>query len=176
MRYNISLTGDTARLQRMYHLAPRELRKASQRTINTVVPKYQKQLGGEIPRAAGASVGGYRRVRSKRKLATVKRMRGVIWQGTLKIPAKYAAGRLRQTKSGVRAGRTFFEGAFIATMKSGYRGVFRRKGAGRFPLEQEYLYLDDAKAIVARLATSARRDLKVILEDEARKTWKKTVG
>ena len=175
MRYNLSLKGDQARLNRMYNLTPAQMKKAAQKTINTVVPKYQKEAGGAIPRAAGTSITGYRRVRSKRKLAKVRKLRGEVWQGTLRIPARYA-GRLRQTKGGVRAGRLFFEGAFIATMKNGYRSVFRRKGAGRYPIEQEFVYLDDSPSIMARLADGARRDLSRILEDEVRKAWRKTVG
>lgn len=175
MRYNISLAQDTDRLARMVNLTPKEMNKASQRTINKVIPNIQREAGGAIPRAAGASVGGYRRVRSKRKIATVRRLRGEVWQGTLKIPAKYAAGRLRQTRTGVRAGRLFFEGAFLATMRNGYRGVFRRKGAGR-AIQQEYIYLDDARSVMERLNKSARRDVTAILEDEVRKSWNKVVG
>jgi hypothetical protein len=60
-------------------------------------------------------------------------------------------------------------------MASGYTGIFKRKGAARLPIEQEYIYLDDAPSIVARLALSSRGTLSEILEDEVRKTWNRTI-
>jgi hypothetical protein len=168
MQFNVSLRGDQERLQRLYNRTPVEMKKASKATINKVVPKYQREAGGAIPRSAGTSITGYRRVRSRKKLAKIKKLRGEVWQGTARIPARYA-GKLRQVKGGVRAGRLFFEGAFIATMRNGYRSVFKRKGKNRYPIEQEFVYLDESQSIVARLADSARRDLSSILEDEVRK-------
>lgn len=178
MDYRINFDADQARLQRMYKLTPRAMRGSVKKSINAILPKYQRLAGGQIPRDAGSSVTGYRKVRSRRRLAkgaaTLRRLRAEVWQGTARIPAKYAAGKLKQTKRGVRAGRLFFDGAFLATMKNGYTGVFRRTGVGR-KIEQEYIYLDNARAIVERLSVDFRRDLREVLEDEVRKTWNRTV-
>lgn len=47
----------------------------------------------------------------------------------------------RQVKKGVsvevnRGKRTIIKGAFVATMKSGHKGVFRRRGTTRLPIEE----------------------------------------
>ena len=47
----------------------------------------------------------------------------------------------RQTKQGVsvevnRGKRTLLKGAFVATMKSGHVGIFRRQGKTRLPIEE----------------------------------------
>lgn len=57
-----------------------------------------------------------------------------VWVlGVKRIPMPVLAYDARQTKAGVTAaikpgGRSLIRGAFIATMKSGHRGVFRRTG------------------------------------------------
>jgi hypothetical protein len=47
----------------------------------------------------------------------------------------------RQTRKGVsvevnRGKRTLIKGAFLATMRSGHKGVFRRRGRARLPIEE----------------------------------------
>lgn len=50
----------------------------------------------------------------------------------------------RQTKKGVTFGlntggkRTLIKGAFVATMKSGHTGVFRRRGKARLPIDEAF--------------------------------------
>jgi hypothetical protein len=66
-------------------------------------------------------------------------VRSEAWRGSGKeIPlAKYPA---RQTKRGVsvlvnKGKRKLVRGAFLATMKSGHTGVFRREGKQRLPIK-----------------------------------------
>lgn len=56
-------------------------------------------------------------------------------------PVPLVAYPHRQTKKGVsvsvnRGKRTLLEGAFVATMKSGHKGVFRREGTARLPIKE----------------------------------------
>jgi hypothetical protein len=56
-------------------------------------------------------------------------------------PVPLVAYPHRQTKKGVsvevnRGKRTLLKGAFVATMKSGHEGVFRRRGKARLPIEE----------------------------------------
>lgn len=172
----ISLQGDQRRLQKLFKLMPGEIERISKKSINEVTDKYTRQLGGEIPRDAGTSVTGYRRVRSKKKRAKGrKRIRAQIWQGSLRIPARYA-GRMKAKKGGVQAGRHFFPGAFIATMSNGYRGVFTRKGRDSYPIEQEFVYLDNAASIVRRNAADLNKDLRQLIEERARKSLRKVTA
>jgi hypothetical protein len=56
-------------------------------------------------------------------------------------PVPLVAYPYRQTKQGVsvevnRGKRTLLKGAFVATLKSGHVGIFRRKGKARLPIEE----------------------------------------
>lgn len=56
-------------------------------------------------------------------------------------PVPLVAYPHRQTGKGVsvevnRGKRTLIKGAFVATMKSGHEGVFRRRGKARLPIEE----------------------------------------
>lgn len=162
MEYRIWLEGK-AKVDNWFRLKPKQISRATRLTINSVISQSHKQLGGEIPRAAGTSITGYRRVRAKKNLAKARRkvMTGVAWLGTLRIPAKYA-GRMKQQKGGVRVGRHFFENAFVATMKSGYMGVFKRVSGG---IEQEYIDLPQADNQAASVARWARGQAKSELRE-----------
>lgn len=56
-------------------------------------------------------------------------------------PVPLVAYPYRQTKKGVvvevnKGKRTLVDGSFLATMRSGHLGVFRRKGKARLPIEE----------------------------------------
>ncbi|MDA0910767.1 MAG: phage tail protein [Proteobacteria bacterium] len=40
-------------------------------------------------------------------------------------------GNMRQTSTGAKAGKMEFKGAFVATMPTGHRGIFKRKRASK---------------------------------------------
>ncbi len=48
-------------------------------------------------------------------------------------------GTPRQNRRGTRVAKRQFDGAFIATMPTGHRGVFRRKGKSRLPIQEVQL-------------------------------------
>lgn len=71
-------------------------------------------------------------------------------------------GKLRQTKTGVFAGRHSFPNGFIATMASGHTGIFKRTGRltqnGKPQIAKEYinLVLADAEIQAERPAISVK--------------------
>lgn len=78
-------------------------------------------------------------------------------------PVPLTAYPHRQTKKGVsvevnRGKRTLIKGAFVATMKSGHKGVFRRRGKARLPIDElrgsrpvdALLHKGEAEAVAAR--------------------------
>lgn len=82
-----------------------------------------------------------------RRALTVERPKGsnvaaLAW--TVKVSGEavpLVAYPARQTKKGVsvevnRGKRTLLKGAFIATLKSGHKGVYRRRGKARLPIEE----------------------------------------
>lgn len=146
-----------------FKVKPKQVSRASRLSINQVTNELHKQLGGSLPRDAGTSVVGYRKVRAKKTLAKSrsKTKRGVTWMGTMKIPAKYG-GRMKQVHGGVKVGRHFFENAFIGTMKSGYVGVFKRI-QGTDKIEQAMIEMNNADAQAATAATWAEARYKNVL-------------
>lgn len=78
-------------------------------------------------------------------------------------PVPLVAYPHRQTKKGVsvevnRGKRTLVKGSFVATMKSGHKGVFKRKGTARLPIQElrgsrpvdALLHKGEADAVAAR--------------------------
>lgn len=53
---------------------------------------------------------------------------GLVWVGLNEVKAAYT-GAMRQGPHGAYAGERYFPGAFIATMRSGHKGIFSRTGA-----------------------------------------------
>ena len=52
-------------------------------------------------------------------------------------------GNMSQASLGAKAGKYMFEGTFVATMKSGHQGIFKRKTAKRLPIKELYVPLDN---------------------------------
>ena len=78
-------------------------------------------------------------------------------------PVPLVAYPYRQTKKGVsvevnRGKRTLVKGSFVATMKSGHVGVFKRRGKARLPIQElrgsrpvdALLHAGEADAVAAR--------------------------
>lgn len=78
-------------------------------------------------------------------------------------PVPLVAYPHRQTRKGVsvevnRGKRTLLAGSFVATMKSGHKGVFRRQGKARLPIDElrgsrpvdALLHKGEAEAVAAR--------------------------
>ena len=66
-------------------------------------------------------------------------------------------GRLSQGPTGAKGGKHFFKGAFVATMPSGFVGIFRRSARGGRRgnqdlkrIDVEHVNLPSAQAIIAR--------------------------
>lgn len=89
----------------------------------------------------------------------------------------------RQTKKGVsvevnRGKRTLLAGSFVATMKSGHVGVFRRRGKARLPIEElrgsrpldALLHRGEAEGVAARGGASFTATLVRVLPLEIGKS------
>lgn len=51
------------------------------------------------------------------------------------------SGTARETGTGAKKGKRFFEGGFIATMPSGHTSIFQRKGRPRLPIKEPVVSL-----------------------------------
>ncbi len=89
----------------------------------------------------------------------------------------------RQTRKGVsvevnRGKRTLIPGAFVATMRSGHEGIFRRRGSARLPIKELFgsrpldalLHKGEADAIAARGSKSFGETFQRVLPLEIGKT------
>lgn len=77
--------------------------------------------------------------------ANKSEMKGLIWRMRVgNAPTPVIELGARQTKKGVTFGinkgakRSLIRGAFIATMRSGHRGVFVRRGRARLPVDEAF--------------------------------------
>lgn len=72
--------------------------------------------------------------------ASRKQLKAHLISKSQYIPAR-KLGRLRQTATGAKAGKFFYEGAFVATMPStGHESIFRRKRKRRLPIQELGFY------------------------------------
>lgn len=151
---------------------PSQIKRAARNTINQVTRELKKELGGTIPREHGTSITGFRRYRSKSTLAKVgrKRIQGITWIGGNAIAAAYA-GKPRNVKGGAKAGRFFFAKSFVATMKSGHKGIFQRI-SGSNKIKEVTIPLTKVKALVIKAAKGARGRIRSIMQKQLRKQMK----
>jgi len=88
-----------------------------------------------------------------------------VWVGYNPIKAAYL-GSLRQQRRGARAGKHFFERAFLATMRSGHRGVYLRSGNARLPIDEQYVPLNSAERNVEAVSRRIPIRLAELFEQE----------
>lgn len=119
----------------------------------------------------GGSGGKGRRIYTR--LPTAKPIRGdvdrdtsaSIWLGHNPIPAS-RLGAMRQQRSGARAGRHTFYGAFLASMPSGYVSIFKRRGKRRLPIDEQAAPLEVAEAVMREIERTNRGRLRAVLLQE----------
>lgn len=160
-------------IKKEWALRPTQIARASRLTVNQITRELEKELGGDIPREHGTSIAGFKRVRAKKTLAKArnrKRVRGITWIGRNAIASAYA-GKPRNVKGGARAGRYFFENAFVAKMKSGHVGIFRRI-EGSTKIVETLVELTNAKAQVVRAVNGKRGKIRQIMQNQLRKQTK----
>lgn len=134
---------------------PAQVERAERRAVN----KTLKWAGGfvartlshinRIPlktltRGGGTSQG----VRVRFNLAKGFENSGSAWIGSNPVKASYV-GKLRQLKKGARAGRHFFERAFVASMSTGHVGIFKRRGQSRLGIVEQVVPITAAEQATA---------------------------
>ena len=176
MNFNLKIEGE-AELAKWFKLKPTQIARASRLTVNKTTTMLHKKLAGDIPRKHGTSIVGYRKVRAKKTLSKVKKrtknVRGITWLGANDIDARYA-GKMRTVQGGVRAGRHFFENAFIATMKSGYTGIFERIQGGS-KIKKVMIPLTDAHDMAQVEADKALKYAQALLNANLYNEFNKSV-
>jgi hypothetical protein len=179
MNLQIDLGEGVAELEEQLELSIRQLQKAVTRTLK----KTARWLETQTKRELGVALSVPQRVLAARYYKTFYMKGGKrtvnVWFGLDPI-AVSALGKPKQTDLGVRVGKHHFVGAFIATMRSGHSGVFKRKyesGGKRskradgqwteLPIEEERFLINDiAQPIIERYHVRAEARFKHILKQE----------
>lgn len=117
--------------------ALRRVRRASdreRRIVRTELTRTARWAAGRAARAIAAAHQLPLRALTRGRMGRAGRVRvraagddmvARLWIGTEPIPAGYA-GRARQTRAGAVVRKHKFPGAFVATMDSGHRSIWRR--------------------------------------------------
>jgi hypothetical protein len=138
--------------------AGRALVRAINKTLTWAVSQGLRAIARENDIPLKALRG---RRRGRKRNASRRRLTGTAWFGTLPVRAS-DVGAPRQTRAGARAGKHFFDRAFVARVTSGHIGIFKRAGHSRLPILEQVVRLQAAdkaiegvaRALPARLETT----------------------
>jgi len=152
---------DLRRFRRAMAAKPREIENASRRAIRKTVRfgvgRIARGLAqrNQIPQRVLKTGSGHRRaVRIRTRMPGPGGDSGYLWVGVRPVKAVYI-GKPRQLRKGVRVGRHRFDGAFLATMRSGHTGAFKRRGKKRLGIVEQVVPLKGADQDIEAL----RREL-----------------
>jgi hypothetical protein len=145
-------------------LTDRPLSRALRKAGATALRDARSEAGKRIRRRKRIKAAVVRRALVLRKPRGGRNMDGLEWAIDVRgDPVKLSAYPHRQTRKGVsvavnRGARTLVLGAFVATMGSGHRGVFIRRGLARLPIREllgsrpvdALLHAGEAEGVLAR--------------------------
>jgi len=128
-------------LQRTLGAYPRKYQKVVSRAINKIAVSARQQISVRVRQELAVKATELKQRNIKLRKASYTKLAAFILISGSRIPlSRFGA---KQTQAGTSYkispsdGRKTAKGAFLATMPSGHRGVFKRKGTKRLPLSQE---------------------------------------
>jgi hypothetical protein len=147
----------------------RDIEKAQRQAEKETVRFARKELENRMIARTGIPAVAFRRFRVKSKNRADY---GVVWLGLRPIAAAYL-GKLSQAATGAKAGIYFFEGAFVANVKAGKAGafhhsVFKRRGAGRLPIDEQTARLEVGFEVAEDVAALSAVELRRRFADHLR--------
>lgn len=130
-----------------YRSAPEMINRAVNASVTTVTRKAEREIEGDLSKATDIPRKVFSVWRVKR-FKRVPRGTGKIWAGYNPIKAAYV-GTLKQEDWGASARSYLFPGGFIAKMKSGHVGIYKRDGSNRKSLVEQRVNVPQAPQIAA---------------------------
>jgi hypothetical protein len=123
--------------------------------VESALAAALSKAGGDAIRSTAAESNRMVRRWKRMKVAALKKALPLTFPGTKEIArlawrmdvsgalVPVSAYPLRQTRKGISVAintgaRSFIRSAFVATMRSGHRGVFLRDGKGRLPIKEAF--------------------------------------
>ncbi|WP_341822983.1 phage tail protein [Wolbachia endosymbiont (group A) of Clivina fossor] len=159
MRINIEVTDSIEKVMQSIDAERRKIELATVRALNKtalwVRSQTVKQVNEEkqIPKKA-----------MRKKLSVDKANRKRLWS-VVKLSSQWIGvaklGSIKQTKIGAKVGSRTYEGAFIATMKNGHIGIFKRRYMTPLPIDE------------IKVNTQAREIMKELVDNEVERVFEK---
>lgn len=154
---SISIQTDFSESERFLDALPREIYNAQRSAIRTTTTFASKLLSQKLADATGIKQSAFKQLRIRSFIAQdAKSAR--IWFGYRPL-APILAGKLEQETTGASAGSYFFQGGFVATMRSGHTGIFKRVRKARLPIKEQFIKLPQAESIMREVSEVAEREL-----------------
>ncbi len=117
----------------------RQIKTAAVRALNKTARWMRTQVARETAQSLNVRVGAIRNDLILLRARASHPQSGVAMGSKAGVLKVTELGAPRQNRRGTRVGKRQFDGAFIATMPTGHRGVFRRKGKSRLPIQEVQL-------------------------------------
>jgi hypothetical protein len=152
----LTVTLDAQELEQALAAAPRKIFNAQRSAIRTTTTFADKEMKRRMSAATGlpSSVFSVYRVRKQSSDA-----RGQVWLGIKPVKARFA-GKLQQQDFGAQAGRYYWQGGFIAKMKtSNMSSIYKRKTAARLPLMEQTVELPMAQTVAEQVMALTQTEL-----------------
>lgn len=155
------------KVQRELRNFPKALPKVMSRGLNRTATSARTEISRSLSKRIGL------KIKDVRDKLSLQRASYSNWRSAVRISGKKIGlikFRVRQTKKGVTykhgRKRVLVRHAFIATMKTGHRGVFLRKGIERLPIKEI------RGPSLAQVFTGAQDDINRIQAESAAKLAK----
>jgi len=117
-------------------------RRAVSRALNGTIKWASTQVARDVAKEHDIPVRAVKGYRVFTDRATKRNLSGQVWIGIAPVKSGYIGkGRNVPSRGGARVRSHFFQGGFVAKMKSGHEGIFKRVGAARLPIREERVEL-----------------------------------
>ena len=117
----------------------RQIKTAAVRALNKTARWMRTHVTRQTAQSLNVRVGTIRKNLILLRARASHPQSGVAMGSKAGVIKATELGSPRQNRSGTRVGKRQFDGAFIATMPTGHRGVFRRKSKSRLPIQEVQL-------------------------------------
>lgn len=117
----------------------RQIKTAAVRALNKTARWMRTHIARQDAQSLNVRVGAIRKELILLRAKGSNPYAGVAIGKTAGVIKASELGSPRQNKRGTRVGKRQYDGAFISTMPSGHRGVFRRKRKSRLPIREVQL-------------------------------------
>jgi hypothetical protein len=166
LQVNVDGLGDVIR---EFGAPPKQADRASKRAVRKTLSWAATQAGREIAQTTQIPLRSLRKRGAKYNRLALRIRRdepgGLLWIGYNPVKAAYV-GTPKQLKRGARSGKHFFERAFKATTKSGHVGIFKRRGQGRLPIDEQAVQLQQVPQVAEGLQGRMGQRLTDLLRQE----------